>query len=180
MDPIRDDVDADVGTTTPEQWRELILKTRLDIRWHRDQRGHDRCWLDDVRVYSNLPEYVNPYERRLPSRREFLGLCESFYERRQSPTVSGKPDAGTSGDEDADLESASPDRLRGELLRLRAGIRVHEAKGRTKAWEDDQRLYSLLPDRAKATTTLPPRAEFLDGCRDFYASRGDPPKLHEW
>jgi hypothetical protein len=173
-------VDADVAAANPRRCRQQILKTRMDIRWHRDQRGHDRCWLDDVKVYSNLPEYKNPYERGLPSRTEFLGMCERFFEGRQGPTVNASPIGTLDRDQDADLDQMATERLRNELLKLRDGIRRHRDRGTSKDWEDDQRLYNLLPDNVGSVTTLPPRAEFLDGCEHFYSTRGDPPKLHEW
>lgn len=52
------------------------------IREHRDQKGHDRCWLDDQKLYSVLPE-GGEYNSKLPPRLEFLKNCERFYDSRQ-------------------------------------------------------------------------------------------------
>ena len=35
---------------------EEVESLRSAIRLHRDEKGHDRCWLDDQRLYSILPE----------------------------------------------------------------------------------------------------------------------------
>lgn len=48
------------------------------IRHHRDQRGHDRCWLNDQELYGVLPETV-PSSPGLPPRGEFLAQCERYY-----------------------------------------------------------------------------------------------------
>lgn len=55
------------------------------IRDHRDQKGHDRCWLDDDKLYQLLPEGPENYNSSLPSREEFLGNCVRFFETRQGP-----------------------------------------------------------------------------------------------
>ena len=42
---------------------EEVEKLRGAIRTHRDQRGDNRCWLDDETLYSSLPEGYIPPER---------------------------------------------------------------------------------------------------------------------
>lgn len=84
---------------------------------------------------------------------------------------------------DQDVPTMSFDRLREEVLRLRAGIREHrDAKGDDRCWLDDIKLYGLLPDDVAAITTLPPREQFLRSCQKFYDTRQCPHalKLHEW
>lgn len=55
------------------------------IRMHRDQRGHDRCWLDDEALYAVLPEGFNtPSVLNLPPREDFLKGCETYYDRRST------------------------------------------------------------------------------------------------
>jgi hypothetical protein len=181
MDARRAGADSDIKGATPAELHALIIIARDDIRWHRDQRGHDRCWLDDLKVYSSLPEYKNPYVRQLCTRAEFLARCDDFFENRQNPNENPASPAGRMGKaKDSDLQSMDLDELGSELLRLRGGIREHRSKGRTVSWEDDSRLYSLLPDKKRAITKLPEKERLLRGCRKFCSSRGNPPKLHEW
>lgn len=76
-----------------EQYRDDIkrLNAEIDrlqagIRTHRDERGHDRCWLDDERLYKLLPEGVSDGVGVLPPKDEFLRGCERYYELRRSNT----------------------------------------------------------------------------------------------
>jgi len=65
-------------------WRSL----RDAIRTHRDEKGDDRCWLDDQNLYATI-EGDSTQERfgdRLPPRKEFLENCARFWECRQSAT----------------------------------------------------------------------------------------------
>lgn len=52
------------------------------IRRHRDQRGDDRCWMDDEALYAALPEGYSPPAR--DSRVE-LALCEKYIACRHNP-----------------------------------------------------------------------------------------------
>ncbi len=166
---------------SPSELVEFIIKLRNDIRWHRSQRGHDRCWLDDLKVYSNLPEYKNPYERELCGREEFLQRCGEFWERRQVPHERvTKELARKNWRRDSDLSSMDAKQLSDELARLRTGVRMHRERGDAKTWQDDRRLYALLPDETNAITTLPERERFLRGCKRFFSTRSSPPLLHEW
>lgn len=61
--------------------RERVLLAA--IRQHRDEKGHGRCWLDDVRLYAVLLEAVGVAP--LPPREEFLKACSVYYETR-NPT----------------------------------------------------------------------------------------------
>lgn len=63
-----------------------VERLRAAIRQHRDQRGDDRCWLDDARLYRSLgadPEDCN-IDGTLPPKCEFLKSCERYWEQRQS------------------------------------------------------------------------------------------------
>lgn len=55
------------------------------IRHHRDQRGDDRCWLDDQELYAVLGE--GPAETGLPPRDIFLANCARFWQCRQDPSA---------------------------------------------------------------------------------------------
>lgn len=59
-----------------------ILRLRDAIRLHRGEKGNDRCWLDDQRLYGVLPD-VESADFRLPCRGEFLKNCERYWSQRQ-------------------------------------------------------------------------------------------------
>ncbi len=60
-------------------------RLRDAIRKHRDQRGDDRCWLDDQDLYMALgPESINA-NTALPPRDQFLESCRRFWDQRQAP-----------------------------------------------------------------------------------------------
>lgn len=55
-----------------------LERIRNLIREHRDCRGHDRCWIDDIKLYAlALPEDNLP-NLELPPKDEFLNKCEEF------------------------------------------------------------------------------------------------------
>lgn len=62
--------------------QERIEELETAIRTHRDQRGDDRCWLDDVELYAVLHEDKQPFFA-LPAKQEFLGNCARYWECRQ-------------------------------------------------------------------------------------------------
>lgn len=47
-----------------------------------NQRSHGRCWLDDIKLYSLLPE-GNQADFTLPCKEEFLSECDKFWKNRQ-------------------------------------------------------------------------------------------------
>lgn len=57
------------------------------IRNHRDARGDDRCWLDDIELYKMLGESEVPEAMKLslPDKEAFLGRCAAYWEHRQKP-----------------------------------------------------------------------------------------------
>ncbi len=80
--------DKDIYEMNVHAMASEIRRLRMAIRNHRDQRGDDRCWMDDNELYAVLPEGVNA-EFQLPEKRTFLGNCarhcEKFWENRQPP-----------------------------------------------------------------------------------------------
>lgn len=54
------------------------------IRRHRDQRGDDRCWLDDEELYRALPEGFTPPQRDTAVE---LDLCKKFIQCRHNPAT---------------------------------------------------------------------------------------------
>jgi hypothetical protein len=59
-------------------------RLRSAIREHRDQRGDDRCWLDDVKLYHALDDGVSA-DTALPPKCDFLTSCARYWEQRQWP-----------------------------------------------------------------------------------------------
>lgn len=71
------DRDDDLLPLTDEALRTEVRRLRDGIRSHRDQRGDDRCWLDDEKLYGLLPEGVQArthmdFELMYPNCRRFL------------------------------------------------------------------------------------------------------------
>ena len=54
---------------------------------HRDQKGDDRCWLDDKELYSVLNEPIPDTAGILPSKEVFLGNCERYYQCRKKSEI---------------------------------------------------------------------------------------------
>lgn len=75
-------MDADLGKMKKEELKQEILKLRSAIRKHRNEKGHDRCWLDDNELYMVLPEKESA-DTKLPTWQEFSAECKKFYETRQ-------------------------------------------------------------------------------------------------
>jgi len=64
---------------------ELVLNA---IRKHRDQRGDDRCWMDDNELYeTTLPEGINGADLRLHAPCEMIINCAKYIAHRQDPSV---------------------------------------------------------------------------------------------
>lgn len=55
-------------------------KLKTAIRTHRDQRGDDRCWMDDQKLYEALGESAG--DNSLPPKEKFLANCSRFYDNR--------------------------------------------------------------------------------------------------
>ncbi len=86
MDSVQDD---DLVQMDEEQLRAEVKKLRAVIRYHRDQKGDDRCWVDDLRLYEALPEGSAGYDSTLPPEDVFLENCKRFCRSRQTPV--GQP-----------------------------------------------------------------------------------------
>ena len=67
----------------------FVLKQRVKryeeaIRKHKDQKGDDRCWMDDEELYSVLPEgYIRPERDSCVE----LELCKKFIKSRHNPNI---------------------------------------------------------------------------------------------
>jgi hypothetical protein len=63
---------------TSAQLSEELVNLKNAIRKHRDARGNDRCWENDLELYEALGEEV-PASPGLPQRDEFLENCCLYY-----------------------------------------------------------------------------------------------------
>jgi hypothetical protein len=61
-------------------------KLATAIRKHRDQRGDDRCWMDDYELYEALPEGINGADLRLNTPDEMLACCRQYIAKRHDPS----------------------------------------------------------------------------------------------
>lgn len=58
------------------------VRLQESIRTHRDQRGDDRCWMDDEQLYAVLPEGYTPPERDTAVE---LERCQQYIACRRNP-----------------------------------------------------------------------------------------------
>lgn len=71
--------DDEISRMDMETLREEVRRLRSGIREHRDQRGDDRCWLDDEKLYELMPEGIpactvlDP-ELMMPNCQRFMSL----------------------------------------------------------------------------------------------------------
>lgn len=175
-----------------ETTRESIRRLRSAVREHRDQKGDDRCYLDDAAFWTVLDDAATRVA--LPSFGEGMRRCREFYAHRRAETADPiPPDAILDPARwDEDLAAMSGSDLTRTYAALAAAIRGHrEVTGRPRALEDDRRLYAVLPERLPADFRLPPIEEFLGeakspcaGCPSFWRSHlgcgTDDHDLHRW
>lgn len=78
---------------------------------------------------------------------------------------------------DDDLETMTKEKLRDEVLRLRAGIRDHrDRRGHDLCWHVPE-LWDLLPEGPREVKPLvPERGEFIRRCEQYRASFDPPPR----
>jgi hypothetical protein len=77
-------IDADLKQLNNDALVQEVMRLRDGIRYHRDQKGDDRCWVDDLRLYDLLPEKTG-HDSTLPTREKFLANCARFHDTRQVP-----------------------------------------------------------------------------------------------
>jgi chromosome segregation ATPase len=120
-------------------------KAETAIRKHRDQRGDDRCWMDDEELYKILPEGYTP-----PLRDSAVELknCQRFIDCRNNPATT----------------YVSPQRMI-EELRIRAEKAETELT-RIKQLNTEQthRLMKAEHDLAEAVEGLKQARRFLEHC----------------
>jgi hypothetical protein len=115
-----------------------VLRNELEVlrdavREHRDQRGDDRCWLDDEKLYAALPEGYTP-----PTRSETveLSLCQRYIASRHHPCT----------------EYVSPQRRIEELEKELADLRAVISKLPVVVQDDITDFLSELHNTTPGTT----------------------------
>ncbi len=80
------EVDVDIEGLTRAQLKAEVRRLRDAIRGHRDQKGHDRCWLDDLELYSKISDEDAKiaFDGTLPPKAEFLAGCAQYHDKRSS------------------------------------------------------------------------------------------------
>lgn len=63
--------------------RQEIERFKTAIRKHRDAKGHDRCWENDLELYAVLGEPL-PSSPELPPKCEFQQKCKEYYYQQLS------------------------------------------------------------------------------------------------
>lgn len=98
-----------LATKSLELSNNEVLRLRAAIRNHRDQRGDDRCWIDDEMLYGSLDEPLPLDISALPPKEDFLKSCERYYEQRRCPLDAYPPGKMRLAELEAEVE-----RLRAE------------------------------------------------------------------
>ena len=167
-----------------------IKELRKAMRYHRNQIGDDRCWVDDYKVWNTLPETKQVL--RLPTYDEGMRQCRAFHKYRNSASMEETPaDAILDpANWDDDLAKMNAEDLRSELSKLENAIYQHcNIFYKVRTLEDDKELYAVLPEKIPADFRLPCEEDFLGtkrtdaGCPQFWKSHQNCPgehDLHQW
>jgi hypothetical protein len=176
--------ETELSSQAKEFHESRLERLRSAIRFHRDQAGDDRCWLDDYILYRELPDSA-PEPASLPNAKEMFERCSRYFNQRGCS-------ADTSVYRQACVASTPPvcAETTDEIMRIESAIRAHREKGELLTWKDDLDLYMTLPEKKGANFSLTPKDEFLygwgesGGCPHFWRShlrccveRHD---LHSW
>ncbi len=149
------------GSWKNQETKKAILNLRYAVRWHRDQFGDDRCWLDDWRVYKFLPE---GFKNELPSYEACMELCKQYKNFRTETKPPVPYESVTKNQLDIDLLYLSPSGLKYELEQICQAVRHHLNIGDgNRTASDDRLLYNILPDKIPANQSVPD----LENCKKF-------------
>lgn len=72
--------------TETEQLRAEVERLRAAIRKHRDEKGDNRCWLDDYELYAALGEPIPDWACKLDEPYTMMVNCGRFIESRHDPS----------------------------------------------------------------------------------------------
>ncbi len=192
MPPLPLEIKEIIKHWSDNELKNAIVERRNVIRYHRNQKSDDRCWLDDYLVWKMLgdspdePTTLPPYEKMMQA-------CTDFYNYRRAETPDPlPPDAILDKNKwDDDLIVSGHGGLVEKLKKIQRAIYTHcNIVGRPRNIEDDRKLYSTLPERVSADFRLPPHEDFIgginpgSGCPNFWKSHQTCPctahNIHTW
>lgn len=158
-----------------------IISLRQAIRYARDQKGDDRCWLDYWPLYEILEDTNSSMLEVNPNSKEIMQICTSFYEKRRQDYLDTPVNAILERDLwNSDLDSMNSSSLAKELEKIEETARKHRDTPILELTvEDDKTLYQILPENISADFRLPPREQFLGtsnpcaGCPNFWKSHAN-------
>ncbi|MBI2102771.1 hypothetical protein HYT55_02950 [Candidatus Woesearchaeota archaeon] len=169
--------------------KERIVRLRNAIRYHRDQKGDDRCWLDDRLVWEIFSgEKVNT----LPSYEEGMRKCRAYFTLRSADHQDQTPEDVILDKErwDEDVMMMDGQQLEQELRRLESAIQTfYSVTDSERTIDDDRKLYGVLPEKIPADFRLPSEKDFLGlgsekkGCPQFWRSHmhcQGKHNIHQW
>jgi hypothetical protein len=154
----------------------LIKERRKVIRYHRDQKGDNRCWLDDFLVWDMLENSTLSVPDSFEGK---MKICREFYTYRRAKKDDSFPVVSSfSTHSDRELKSLNKIQLILQIFIIQGVIGSHrDISGRPRSNKDDAELYLVLPEDTKADFRLPKRKEFLGeakapnaGCPSFWRS----------
>lgn len=176
----------------PSPLIQKIQEIRQAIRQHRDQKGDDRCWLDDYRVWACI-EGSPADPEALPSFEDGMEQCRAFFLHRRAEQADPLPPDAIQDPQkwNGDLQTLSELELQTVLTALQEAIQTHrDIHDRPRTLQDDRALYAILPEKIPADFRLPPEHIFLGeetvdvGCPAFWKSHKACPckehNLHAW
>ena len=176
-----------------KELRSKIIQLRNAIRYPRDQKGDDRCWLDYYLLYKLLPGIKADELIIKPIYNKVIPICRAFYYRRRSDYLYPLPPdvINDRAKWDDDLAAMSIAEQMQELEKLhQEGLRHYKMPIFKLTMEDDKKLYNVLPEKVSCDFRLPPEEEFLGeknpcaGCPNFWKShencKTNKHNLHEW
>ncbi len=154
--------------------KEEIKKLRTLIRYHRDQKMDNRCWLDDVKLWGEEIHALPAYE-------DMMQRCAAFYKNRKTsvgPICIAYSTAAGSENSDIDLDNMLDNEIEDTYKNLLDAIQKHKnIFSHERTWQDDEELYNILPEKIKADFRLPSEEDFLGegkvphaGCPSFWRS----------
>jgi len=76
------------------EWKEEAKRLRTAIEIHRDQTGHNICWINDEKLWAALGDGKSAYPRsNMPTQEEFLVGCRAYIKSRFKDIPAKKKDA---------------------------------------------------------------------------------------
>ncbi len=158
-----------------------LIRLKEAIRTVRDMRGDNRCHLDILIAFREVPGI--PIPDRLPCQEAFLADCDFYIAHCQEPFPNVQPEC-TEPQNDYYVFSLTTHELRNEIMRLRELLWELYQKGSNRKAQDYKKVYNTLRDKVIYDTRLPDGIKA--NCIRFYAYKAEEQRqngtcnLHEW